>query len=623
MNVSVALSTLVASKKNPRRVKPERDAHRRLVASIRAHGLLEPLLVEPPEDGAYRVIAGNRRLAALREVYRSEPDTKIPCITKKVDAVAAEAISLAENFAREPMHPLDEAEAFASLAREDRKGNGGNGGAAAIAEEFGVSQTYVRQRMKLASLTGVVKAALRTGSITLGVAEAFAAVPETRQEELWTELGGSPRSAEQVRAMIEHTWIPAAHALFDVASLPPEAISHDLFGGNVLIERSVFLNAQAEALTAEQARLTDEGWNEVVIAPREEVQDRLYGMDDAPPEYPARIQKRLEKIAARRAELEDTPVESEEDAEAMDAELDRLQEQEREIVAGTEATYGEATKAAGSVFLVVTPDGRVERQYRTPRAAPAGGRGNRNGSENGSDEQADAPATSADLSDRQRAEALTHEVIAVREALTRDKLARKRLVVLALHRKVGGEALAVRRNTAATTTHAESEGFQSALFGIQQQRLEHIDPFAGSSFIDEVEAYQRLASLTEKELDALIGVLVVEAFTGHTQRVTPLVQVLRSELGVHVRASWTPGAAWLSGYRKIQLAHLIGELRGPAHASAALSRKKSELVEELVALFSQAESQPAGLGDDELAMRVNGWRPAPLRGTLELAHAEK
>ena len=55
-----------------RRVKLERDAHRRLVASIRAHGLLAPLVVQPDDKnpGAYRVIAGNRRLAALREAYK-------------------------------------------------------------------------------------------------------------------------------------------------------------------------------------------------------------------------------------------------------------------------------------------------------------------------------------------------------------------------------------------------------------------------------------------------------------------------------------------------------------------------------------------------------------------------
>ena len=107
---------MVASRRNPRRVRPERHAHRRLVASIRAHGLLQPLLVrETPDRKQFMVIAGNRRLAALREVHRGE-DPKIPCVFREAEEQAPEALSLAENVARETMHPLDEAEAFARLS---------------------------------------------------------------------------------------------------------------------------------------------------------------------------------------------------------------------------------------------------------------------------------------------------------------------------------------------------------------------------------------------------------------------------------------------------------------------------------------------------------------------------
>jgi ParB family chromosome partitioning protein len=146
-------------------------------------------------------------------------------------------LSLAENFAREPVHPLDEAEAFARLASVECRG------VAAIASDFGVTEQYVRQRMKLASLAVVVKDAFRQGLIGVGIAEAFAAVPEHRQVELWQETGGQPRHAQQVRNLIENAWIPATHALFDASGIDPASISHDLFGGDVLIERSAFLAA--------------------------------------------------------------------------------------------------------------------------------------------------------------------------------------------------------------------------------------------------------------------------------------------------------------------------------------------------------------------------------------------
>ena len=143
VQISVPLSKLSAGRRNPRRVKLERDAHRRLVASIRAHGLLAPLVVRPDDNtqGGYRVIAGNRRLSALREAYKEAlkggRPPKVPCVLRAVDDQTADALALAENFVREPMHALDEAEAFARLAQEEAKG------VRSIAAEFGVSEPYV------------------------------------------------------------------------------------------------------------------------------------------------------------------------------------------------------------------------------------------------------------------------------------------------------------------------------------------------------------------------------------------------------------------------------------------------------------------------------------------------
>ena len=138
-NYRVAVQA-VASRRNPRRVKPERDAHRRMVASIRRMDCWPRWWSERRKpSGGFKVIAGNRRLAALREVYKEAGrPPKVPCVLRSVDDDTADALALAENFVREPMHPLDEAEAFAKLAREEAKG------VEAIAAEFGVSQPYVR-----------------------------------------------------------------------------------------------------------------------------------------------------------------------------------------------------------------------------------------------------------------------------------------------------------------------------------------------------------------------------------------------------------------------------------------------------------------------------------------------
>jgi ParB family transcriptional regulator, chromosome partitioning protein len=143
LQLSVPLSHLVTGRRNPRRVRPGREAHGRLVALIRSQGLLQPLVVRPAagKPKHYEVVAGERRLRALREIHRKDGDPKIPCVVRDVDAATADAMSLGENFGREPMHPLDEADAFAKLAAGDGKD------AQAIAAEFGVTEHYVRQRL--------------------------------------------------------------------------------------------------------------------------------------------------------------------------------------------------------------------------------------------------------------------------------------------------------------------------------------------------------------------------------------------------------------------------------------------------------------------------------------------
>src|SRR5580693_3993372 len=123
VQLRVPLSQLVHSRRNPRKVKPGRQAYHSLVALIRSQGLLQPLVVRPIEGKPprYEVVAGDRRLKALREIHQDDGDPKIPCVLRDVDAVTADAMSLGENFGREAMHPLDEADAFAKLATSDGK----------------------------------------------------------------------------------------------------------------------------------------------------------------------------------------------------------------------------------------------------------------------------------------------------------------------------------------------------------------------------------------------------------------------------------------------------------------------------------------------------------------------
>ena len=656
MHRLIPLCQLFASRTNPRRVRPERDAHRRLTASIRAYGLLEPLVVRPAprklaedgsEDGAlprYEVVAGRRRLDALRTIHRRTPletlkvfpGAGVPCMIHDVDAETAHGMALSENFAREGMHPLDEAEAFARLAHVDAKG------VAAIAADFGVTARYVRQRMKLAGLADVVKVAFRAGEIDTATAEVFATVPAERQAEVWGEVDGKVHHARHAENLIASGWIDAAHARFDVDSLPVGAVSSDLFGDRLRIERKVFMGKQAEALVAERDALLDDGWAEVVIAPRDEVQDRLYAMTPAPVGFDDSTQARLEALSAEREafdrQLEGLGEEADEsEVDALYEAMDRLDERMHEAESGAEPRYDEVTKAVGTIFLVVGADGGVDTQARVPR-----GSGSREGSNGkpgvpGAGASRPAPELGTDrLSDKQVRAALAQEVVAVRSALSVDdaRADRTRRVVLALllHRAVSASpALLVRRDADPIdrffafdpNTAGQDHPDPSIVFTPWAKtvaRRDAMDPLLGKSWVDEAEAYRTINQLDDRGLDALIESLTVAAVSGSLAGRSPLVALLAADLEVDVRASWTPDADWFKGYRKLQLARLLGELRGPAHGSAAERRKKSELVEELASLFKEADA--GRMTDADLSARVNAWTPACLTDSDETTEAE-
>lgn len=617
----IPLSQLSAGRRNPRRVQPERDAHRRLVASIKAVGLIQPLVVRlvngDPESG-YRVVAGKRRLEALRDVYRgSEADPQIKCEVEDVDDATADSMALAENFAREGMHPLDEAEAFARLADAESKG------VTEVAAEFGVTPHYVKQRMKLAGLADAIKAAYREGQIDTGTAEVFSSVPAVKQLEVWNEVDGKVHHAHHARNLIQNDWIDAKLARFDVDLLPGGAVSSDLFNDCVLIERKAFMEAQAEAVAAESEALTEDGWGEVVVAPHGDVYDRLTGMDHPAPDYDEPTKAKLIEMGEQRealeVELEKTGEDEDEALDALYAKFDALEEEQHALIENAEPVYAEAVKATATVFLMVGPDGSVSQEVRVPRR-----RGSQAQSANGSKigpEEPPKPPTSEDLADRQQEAAYVHETIAVRSALLADNdhaaKTRRVLLVMMLCEKVGShDGLLIHHDYDPIARYAEMKPkdkgpFVSEAWDALGARGAELDPFGKRGHVQTDKAYQTLMGLADDQLDALIDLLIVQRVAGSLNHHTELIARLVVDLGVELRAFWTPDAEWFSGYKKIQLAHLIGKLRGKAHGGAAERLKKSELVESLATLF--ADACDGKLDNTKLAEKVNAWIPSCVR----------
>src|SRR5271154_5158833 len=130
-------------------------------ASLLAHGLMQNLVVTDKGDGTYCVIAGGRRLEAIKSL-RSEgklpEDFAVPC--QVVSEEHALEMSLAENTVRLAMHPADQFEAFAALIEQGES-------AGEVAQRFGVEESLVLKRMKLARIAPELLQLYREDGLTL------------------------------------------------------------------------------------------------------------------------------------------------------------------------------------------------------------------------------------------------------------------------------------------------------------------------------------------------------------------------------------------------------------------------------------------------------------------------
>ena len=194
----IPLNKLTISAQNIRRTDRKADLEA-LAASIRSLGLLQNLSVTRAGEGCFNVVAGGRRLAALKALAKQgalPKDYPVPCHI--LDDAAALESSLAENVQRVAADAMDEVEAFAALNEQGFD-------VGAIAKRFGVNHRHVEQRLALASLSPKLKAAYRKGDLALEAARAFCLEPDHgRQEAVFKALGKPVTHAASVRAHLTH-----------------------------------------------------------------------------------------------------------------------------------------------------------------------------------------------------------------------------------------------------------------------------------------------------------------------------------------------------------------------------------------------------------------------------------
>lgn len=171
---ALPLDRIEISKTNPRKhvVQSELDE---LTESIRAHGVVSPIVVRPhprAEEGWYELVFGERR---FRAACAAELKT-IPAIERAYDDKTVVEVQIIENVQREDVHELDEANGYQLLI--DHHGYS----AASIGQRIGKSKEYVYNRLKLAGLIPEVQKLFYARELTAGHAVQCARLPEVSQK---------------------------------------------------------------------------------------------------------------------------------------------------------------------------------------------------------------------------------------------------------------------------------------------------------------------------------------------------------------------------------------------------------------------------------------------------------
>ena len=144
-----------------------------LAASIKEHGVLQPLLVRKKDPG-YQLIAGERRLRAAKQAGLST----VPVVVKALDDRTVMEIALVENLQREDLNPLEEAEAYQRLITEF------NLTQEEVAKAVGKSRPAIANTLRLLTLPEPIQQLVANGQLTMGHARALLSL-ERPEEQLY------------------------------------------------------------------------------------------------------------------------------------------------------------------------------------------------------------------------------------------------------------------------------------------------------------------------------------------------------------------------------------------------------------------------------------------------------
>lgn len=174
------------------RMRIDQAALAELAESIKAQGVMQPILARPVGAGRYEIVAGERRWRAARLAGLAN----VPALVREVPDRNALAIALIENLQREDLNPLEAAAGVKRLIEEFGLTH------AQAAEGLGRSRAAISNALRLLELAPPVQELMREGKLDMGHARALLALPALRQIEIARTAVARQLSVRQVETLV-------------------------------------------------------------------------------------------------------------------------------------------------------------------------------------------------------------------------------------------------------------------------------------------------------------------------------------------------------------------------------------------------------------------------------------
>ncbi|MCF6253284.1 MAG: ParB/RepB/Spo0J family partition protein [Thiomicrorhabdus sp.] len=166
--------------------------------SIKAQGMVQPIVVRPLDAGRYEIIAGERRWRASKLAGLD----KVPVIIRQADSQATLAMALIENIQREDLNPIETAIGLRRLLKEFDLTQ------QAVADAVGRSRASVSNLLRLLKLPKSIQKELHVGKISMGHARAIISLPESEQKKIIAKSIEKSWSVREIEEAVQSFLIP-------------------------------------------------------------------------------------------------------------------------------------------------------------------------------------------------------------------------------------------------------------------------------------------------------------------------------------------------------------------------------------------------------------------------------